>query len=67
MQNGISAEPVYGNMDQTARKINLGKFRVRRCRCLIATDVAARGIDVPLLDNVINYDVPDKPKLFVHR
>ena len=50
-----------------ARKINLAKFRARKCRVLVVTDVAARGIDIPLLDNVINYDFPDKPKLFVHR
>jgi ATP-dependent RNA helicase DDX54/DBP10 len=54
-------------MDQTARNANLAAFRGRRCRVLVVTDVAARGIDIPLLDNVINYDFPDKPKLFVHR
>lgn len=50
-----------------ARKINIGKFRAGKVALLIVTDVAARGLDIPLLDNVINYDFPAKPKLFVHR
>jgi len=64
---GIEALPIYGNMDQTARKINLDRFRKGHPSILIVTDVAARGIDVPLLDNVINYDFPGKSKLFIHR
>ena len=66
-QCGETAEPIYGTLDQTARNANLAKFRSRYCRVLVVTDVAARGIDIPLLDNVINYDFPDKAKLFVHR
>jgi ATP-dependent RNA helicase DDX54/DBP10 len=58
---------IYGSMDQTARKINLANFRNGKTKILIVTDLAARGIDIPLLDNVINYDFPSKPKLFVHR
>ena len=52
---------------QAARKIHIGKFRAGRANVLVTTDVAARGLDIPLLDNVINYDFPAKPKLFVHR
>eukprot|EP00898_Chlorokybus_atmophyticus_P008356 jgi/Chlat1/8521/Chrsp80S07813 len=63
----LEAAVVYGTMDQTARKIHIAKFRARKVMLLIVTDVAARGIDIPLLDNVINYDFPPKPKLFVHR
>eukprot|EP01114_Cavostelium_apophysatum_P023304 TRINITY_DN8730_c0_g1_i2.p1 TRINITY_DN8730_c0_g1~~TRINITY_DN8730_c0_g1_i2.p1 ORF type:complete len:828 (-),score=271.62 TRINITY_DN8730_c0_g1_i2:31-2253(-) len=63
----IPATTVYGTMDQTARNINIAKFRNGLVKVLIVTDVAARGIDVPLLDNVINYDFPPKPKLFIHR
>lgn len=52
---------------QTARKIHVAKFRGGRSHLLVTTDVAARGIDIPLLDNVINFDFPAKPELFVHR
>ncbi|KAK4307467.1 hypothetical protein Pmani_020771 [Petrolisthes manimaculis] len=57
----------YSSLDPTARKINVAMFRSRQVRCLLVTDVAARGIDIPLLDNVINFNFPGKPKLFVHR
>jgi ATP-dependent RNA helicase DDX54/DBP10 len=52
---------------QTARKISVAKFRAKKVGLLITTDVAARGIDIPLIDNVINLDFPPKPELFVHR
>lgn len=58
---------IYSALDQTARKINIGKFVHRKAMVLIVTDVAARGIDIPLLDNVINYNFPSKAKLFLHR
>lgn len=45
----------------------VGKFRAGRVAVLVVTDVAARGLDIPLLDNVVHYDFPAKPKLFVHR
>lgn len=64
---GIEASVCYGDMDQDARKIHVSKFRARKTMLLIVTDVAARGIDIPLLDNVVNWDFPPKPKLFVHR
>lgn len=66
-EGGVSAEAVYGDMDMTQRVSNLTRFRNRKLRVLVCTDVAARGLDLPLLDNVINYDFPDKSKLFVHR
>ncbi|GLJ07995.1 hypothetical protein SUGI_0079180 [Cryptomeria japonica] len=66
-EEGIALSVVYGDMDQAARKIHLAKFRARKTMLLLVTDVAARGIDIPLLDNVVNYDFPPKPKLFVHR
>ena len=58
---------VYGSMDQEAREQAVANFRTGRWSILIVTDVAARGIDIPLLANVINYDFPGKAKLFVHR
>ncbi|TYJ45754.1 hypothetical protein E1A91_A02G078300v1 [Gossypium mustelinum] len=66
-EEGIEPSVCYGDMDQDARKINISKFRSRKTMLLIVTDVAARGIDIPLLDNVINWDFPPKPKIFVHR
>ncbi|XP_040053994.2 ATP-dependent RNA helicase DDX54 [Gasterosteus aculeatus] len=64
---GVECAYIYSALDQTARKINIGKFVHRRAMVLIVTDVAARGIDIPMLDNVINYNFPSKPKLFLHR
>ena len=58
---------IYGSMDQDARNMNLTAFRRGKVKVLIVTDVAARGIDVPLLNNVVNYSFPPTAKLFVHR
>ncbi|XP_040299753.1 ATP-dependent RNA helicase DDX54 [Herpailurus yagouaroundi] len=64
---GVSCAHIYSALDQTARKINLAKFTHGKCSTLIVTDLAARGLDIPLLDNVINYSFPAKGKLFLHR
>lgn len=64
---GVSCAHIYSALDQTARKINLAKFTHNKCSTLIVTDLAARGLDIPLLDNVINYSFPAKGKLFLHR
>ncbi|KAB7505285.1 ATP-dependent RNA helicase DDX54, partial [Armadillidium nasatum] len=64
---GFSASYVYSSLDASARKINIAKFRAKKVNLLIVTDIAARGIDIPLLDNVINFNFPPKAKLFVHR
>lgn len=50
-----------------ARKLNVARFRNKVTQVMIVTDLAARGIDIPMLDNVINYNFPAKSKLFVHR
>lgn len=63
----MSCAHIYSALDQTARKINLAKFTHNKCSTLIVTDLAARGLDIPLLDNVINYSFPAKGKLFLHR
>lgn len=54
-------------MDASARKINTARFRLNKVSVLIVTDIAARGIDIPQLDYVVNVHFPGKPKLFVHR
>lgn len=66
--SGINvATSIYGSMDQDARKLNLSAFRSGKTPILIVTDVAARGIDIPLIDHVIHYSFPPTAKLFVHR
>jgi ATP-dependent RNA helicase DDX54/DBP10 len=65
--SGYAVSYVYGSLDQTARKINVQSFRDGLTNVLVVTDVAARGIDLPILTNVINYDFPSQPKIFVHR
>ncbi|KAG5834710.1 hypothetical protein ANANG_G00264480 [Anguilla anguilla] len=67
MSEGVDCAYIYSALDQTARKINIGRFVHRKAMVLLVTDVAARGIDIPLLDNVINYNFPSKAKLFLHR
>ncbi|KAI8294668.1 ATP-dependent RNA helicase DBP10 [Colletotrichum sp. SAR 10_99] len=64
---GFAVSYVYGSLDQEARRINTENFRQGRANILVVTDVAARGIDIPVLANVINYDFPPQPKVFVHR
>jgi ATP-dependent RNA helicase DDX54/DBP10 len=65
--NGYSVTYIYGALDQAARMGNLARFRNKKMNILVVTDVAARGIDIPLLDNVVNYDFPPSSKLFIHR
>ncbi|KGQ09283.1 ATP-dependent RNA helicase DBP10 [Beauveria bassiana D1-5] len=64
---GFAVSHVYGSLDQTARRIQVEDFRHGKTNILVVTDVAARGIDIPVLANVINYDFPSQPKIFVHR
>lgn len=66
-EQGFAVSYVYGSLDQTARKIHVDNFRRGRTNILVVTDVAARGVDIPILANVINYDFPPQPKVFVHR
>jgi ATP-dependent RNA helicase DDX54/DBP10 len=64
---GYAVSYVYGALDQAARKAQVQAFRDGQSNILVVTDVAARGIDIPILANVINYDFPSQPKIFVHR
>lgn len=64
---GIRAEAIHGNKSQNARQRALGNFKEGSIRALIATDIAARGIDVDNLTHVINYEIPEVPETYVHR
>ncbi|MEQ9490054.1 MAG: DEAD/DEAH box helicase [Alphaproteobacteria bacterium] len=64
---GISADAIHGNKSQAARQIALKKFREGRARVLVATDIAARGIDVDAVSHVINFELPNEPESYVHR
>ncbi|KAI0968959.1 ATP-dependent RNA helicase DBP10 [Xylaria arbuscula] len=66
-QAGFAVSYVYGSLDQTARKTQVDNFRRGRSNILVVTDVAARGIDIPLLFNAVNYSFPATPKLYIHR
>jgi len=67
MDRGYDAEAIHGDLTQAQRERTLEKFRKQRIRILIATDVAARGIDVSNLTHVINYALPGDPDAYVHR
>ncbi|CAH7681298.1 P-loop containing nucleoside triphosphate hydrolase protein [Phakopsora pachyrhizi] len=64
---GYPVSHIYGTLDQTARQSQLNAFRSGRTRILVVTDLGARGIDIPILENVINYDFPSSSRAFVHR
>jgi ATP-dependent RNA helicase RhlE len=64
---GVKTEALHGGIEQKDRFVILDRFRAGENRVLITTDVAARGIDIPSMDYVINYDLPDDPENYVHR
>jgi ATP-dependent RNA helicase RhlE len=64
---GIKAEAIHGNKSQNARQRALGNFKDGSTRVLVATDIAARGIDVDELSHVINFELPNVPETYVHR
>lgn len=64
---GIFAEAIHGNKSQNARQSALANFKSRKTRVLVATDIAARGIDIDELTHVINFDLPNVPETYVHR
>ena len=64
---GITAAAIHGNKSQTARTNALADFKSGKVRALVATDIAARGIDVNEVSHVINYDMPVEPETYVHR
>ena len=66
-KTGINADAIHGNKSQNARQKALDKFRTGSIRVLVATDIAARGIDVEDITHVINFDLPNEPENYVHR
>lgn len=64
---GYAVSHIYGSLDQAARTQQMDHFRRGLTNILVVTDVAARGIDIPVLENVINYDFPQGARVFVHR
>ncbi len=67
--NGLDypAQAIHGDLSQAQRERVLGRFRTGHTQLLVATDVAARGLDIPEVSHVINYDLPEDPEIYVHR
>lgn len=63
----ITAEAIHGNKSQNARQLALNNFKEKKTRVLVATDIAARGIDIDELSHVINFDLPEVAETYVHR
>jgi ATP-dependent RNA helicase RhlE len=66
-KSGVAAEAIHGNKSQGARQRALERFRAGHARVLVATDIAARGIDVDGVTHVINFELPNEPENYVHR
>jgi ATP-dependent RNA helicase RhlE len=66
-RHGVKVAAIHGNKSQTAREKALADFRSGAIQVLVATDIAARGIDIPAISHVINYDIPMDPESYVHR
>jgi len=64
---GIPAEAIHGDLDQNARERVLGRFRANQLKVLVATDVAARGLDIDDISHVFNYHLPDDAEVYIHR
>jgi len=67
VRNGIAAERIHGNRSQAQRTLALAGFKSGKHRVLVATDIAARGIDIEALGHVVNFDVPKVPEDYIHR
>ncbi|MGC4108463.1 MAG: DEAD/DEAH box helicase [Thermomicrobiales bacterium] len=67
MQRGFAVETLHGDLSQAQRDRVMKRFRAGQADILIATDVAARGLDIPDVSHVINYDLPESPETYVHR
>ena len=67
LKSGVTSAAIHGNKSQTARQQALADFKAGRVKALVATDIAARGIDIEELSHVFNYNLPDVPETYVHR
>jgi ATP-dependent RNA helicase DeaD len=67
MNDGYNADALHGDLSQAQRDAVMNKFRMRNLQLLVATDVAARGLDVDDLTHIINYSLPDDPEVYTHR
>ena len=67
MHQGYAADALHGDLSQSQRDMVMKKFRLKNLRILVATDVAARGLDVNDLTHVIHFSLPDDPEVFIHR
>lgn len=67
LQDGYDADAIHGDLSQQQRDEVMGRFRSRQLQLLVATDVAARGLDVEALTHVVNFNLPDDPEVYVHR
>ena len=67
MQDGYNADALHGDLSQAQRDVVMNKFRIKHLSLLVATDVAARGLDVTDLTHVINYNLPDELEIYTHR
>jgi ATP-dependent RNA helicase RhlE len=67
VKNGVQAAALHGQLSQGARTETLSRFKAGKLRVLVATDLASRGIDVPFLPYVINFELPRSPKDYIHR
>lgn len=66
-KEGLKAQAIHGNKSQNARQLALKNFKERKTRILVATDIAARGLDIAELSHVFNFDLPEVPETYVHR
>ena len=66
-RTGVVAEAIHGNKSQNARQRALEMFRSGKARVLVATDIAARGIDIDDISHVVNFELPNEPESYVHR
>jgi ATP-dependent RNA helicase RhlE len=67
VRDGVSAVPIHGDRSQGQRTRALADFKAGKARLLVATDIAARGLDIEQLPHVINYELPNVPEDYVHR